>query len=87
MLCFKASHRPNLLHMLMYLKSKYLGTSLSATAFDADGGLFPLAFGVVDTENDDSWIWFLSELHKALEMNSEKMPQLTFLSDGQKGMQ
>lgn len=67
------------------LKSKYLGTLLSATAFDADGGLFPLAFGIVDTENDDSWIWFLSELHKALEMNSEKMPQLTFLSDGQKG--
>ncbi|XP_022748623.1 uncharacterized protein LOC111298164 [Durio zibethinus] len=68
------------------LKSKYLGTLLSATSFDADGGLFPLAFGVVDTENDDSWIWFLSELHKALEMNSEKMPQLTFLSDGQKGI-
>lgn len=68
------------------LKSKYLGTLLSATSFDADGGLFPLAFGVVDTENDDSWIWFLSELHKALEMNSEKMPQLTFLSHGQKGI-
>ncbi|KAK6159172.1 hypothetical protein DH2020_006486 [Rehmannia glutinosa] len=30
------------------LKSKYLGTLLSATSFDADGGLFPLAFGVVD---------------------------------------
>ncbi|KAJ4716053.1 Protein FAR1-RELATED SEQUENCE like [Melia azedarach] len=68
------------------LKSKYLGTLLSATSFDADGGLFPVAFGVVDVENDESWMWFLSEFHKALEMNAESMPQLTFLSDGQKGI-
>lgn len=66
------------------LKSKYLGTLLSATSFDADGGLFPLAFGVVDMENDESWTWFLSELHKALEMNTERIPELTFLSHGQK---
>jgi hypothetical protein len=68
------------------LKSKYLGTLLSATSFDADGGLFPLAFGVVDVENDESWMWFLSELQKALEMNTENMPRLTFLCDGQKGI-
>lgn len=66
------------------LKSKYLGTLLSATSFDADGGLFPLAFGVVDVENDESWMWFLSELHKALEMHTERIPELTFLSHGQK---
>lgn len=68
------------------LKSKYLGTLLSATSYDADGGLFPLAFGVVDVENEVSWMWFLSELHKALEMNTDNIPQLTFISDGQKGI-
>lgn len=68
------------------LKNKYLGTLLSAMSFDADGGLFPLAFGVVDTEDDESWTWFLSELHKALEMSGESMPHLTFLSDGQRGV-
>lgn len=68
------------------LKSKYLGTLLSATSFDADGGLFPLAFGVVDVESDESWMWFVSELHKALEMNTEIMPRLTFLSKWQKGI-
>ncbi|XP_015576618.2 uncharacterized protein LOC107261486 [Ricinus communis] len=68
------------------LKSKYLGTLLVATSFDGDGGLFPLAFGVLDVENDESWMWFLSELQKALEMNVENMPQLTFFSDGQKGI-
>ncbi|KAK4380845.1 hypothetical protein Sango_3024700 [Sesamum angolense] len=68
------------------LKSKYLGTLLSATSFDGDGGLFPLAIAVVDIENDESWMWFLSELHKALEMNTEIIPNLTFLSKGQKGI-
>ncbi|XP_038704873.1 uncharacterized protein LOC120000806 [Tripterygium wilfordii] len=69
-----------------FLKSKYLGTLLLATAFDGDGALFPLAFGVVDDENDDNWMWFLSELHNLLEINTENMPRLTILSDRQKGI-
>ncbi|KAJ7978133.1 MuDR family transposase [Quillaja saponaria] len=69
-----------------YLKSKYLGTLLFATGFDGDGSLFPLAFGVVDEESDDNWMWFLSELHNLLEINTENMPRLTILSDRQKGI-
>ncbi|XP_026449809.1 uncharacterized protein LOC113349975 [Papaver somniferum] len=68
------------------LKSKYLGTLLFATGFDGDGALFPLAFGVVDEESDDNWMWFLSELHNLLEVNTENMPRLTILSDRQKGI-
>ncbi|GAB4855379.1 hypothetical protein Ancab_039761 [Ancistrocladus abbreviatus] len=68
------------------LKSKYLGTLLLATGFDGDGALFPLAFGVVDEENDENWMWFLSELHNLLEVNTENMPRLTILSDRQKGI-
>ncbi|XP_030534874.1 uncharacterized protein LOC115743968 [Rhodamnia argentea] len=69
-----------------FLKSKYLGTLLLATGFDGDGALFPLAFGVVNEENDDNWMWFLSELHNLLEINTENMPRLTILSDRQKGI-
>ncbi|XP_027930458.1 uncharacterized protein LOC114186680 [Vigna unguiculata] len=69
-----------------YLKSKYLGTLLLATGFDGDGALFPLAFGVVDEESDDNWMWFLSELHNLMETNTENMPRLTILSDRQKGI-
>ncbi|XP_021742191.1 uncharacterized protein LOC110708376 [Chenopodium quinoa] len=69
-----------------YLKSKYLGTLLLATGFDGDGALFPLAFGVVDEENDENWMWFLSELHNLLETNTENMPRLTILSDRHKGI-
>ncbi|KAK9067575.1 hypothetical protein SSX86_011686 [Deinandra increscens subsp. villosa] len=68
------------------LKSKYLGTLLFATGFDGDGALFPLAFGVVDEENEENWMWFLSELHNLLEINTENMPRLTILSDRQKNI-
>ncbi|KAF3684919.1 putative serine/threonine protein phosphatase 2A 57 kDa regulatory subunit B' iota isoform-like [Capsicum annuum] len=68
------------------LKSKYLGTLLSVTFFDIDGGVFPLAFGAVDEENNDSWMWFLLELRKALDISTEKIPTLTVLSDGQKSI-
>ncbi|KAJ0980361.1 hypothetical protein J5N97_008616 [Dioscorea zingiberensis] len=68
------------------LKSKYLGTLLSVTSFDADGGLFPVAFAIVDVETDESWMWFVSEFHKLLEMSTERIPQLTILTDGRKGI-
>ncbi|CAN6818013.1 unnamed protein product [Brassica oleracea] len=69
-----------------YLKNKYLGTLLLATGFDGDGALFPLAFGIVDEESDENWMWFLCELHNLLETNTENMPRLTILSDRQKGI-
>ena len=67
-----------------YLKSKYLVTLLLATCFDSDGALFPLAFGIVDEENDENWMWFLSELRNLLEINTENMSRLTILSDRMK---
>lgn len=70
----------------MQLKSKYLGSLLCVTSFDADGGLFPVAFGIVDVETDDSWMWFVSEFHKVLGVSTETMPQLTILSDSQKAI-
>ncbi|KAG0476697.1 hypothetical protein HPP92_013538 [Vanilla planifolia] len=66
----------------MELKSKYLGTLLSAVSFDADGGLFPVAFGIVDVETEESWLWFLSEFHKLLDMSTQTIPKLTILSNG-----
>jgi len=47
-----------------YFKTKYLGILLTATAVDANGSLFPLAFATVDAENDTNWLWFLQLLHE-----------------------
>lgn len=78
--------RPLLGLVRTYMKSKYLGTLPFATGFDGDGALFPLAFGVVDEENDDNWTWFITELHNLLGVNTENMPRLTILSDRQQGI-
>uniref|UniRef100_A0A1J3EYW1 SWIM-type domain-containing protein n=2 Tax=Noccaea caerulescens TaxID=107243 RepID=A0A1J3EYW1_NOCCA len=45
-----------------FLKNKYKGTLLVATALDGNFNLYPIAFGVVDSENDLSWEWFFREL-------------------------
>ncbi|GLT45929.1 hypothetical protein SLA2020_197240 [Shorea laevis] len=68
------------------LTNKYLGTLMLASGFDGEGSVFPLAFAVVDEENDDNWIWFISELRNLLEINAENMPKLTILSDRQKAI-
>ena len=68
------------------LKNKYLGALLVATGFNGDGTLFPLAFGVVDEENDQNWICFSQSSAFCLSLNTENMPTLTFLSDRKKGL-
>src|SRR5579859_7014174 len=35
------------------------GILLTPTGVDANGSLFPLAYAVVDAENDANWFWFL----------------------------
>ncbi|KAL7172800.1 hypothetical protein ACSBR2_032302 [Camellia fascicularis] len=47
--------RPLLFINGTFLKGKYKGTLLTATAKDGDQGFFPLAMAIVDTETTDSW--------------------------------
>ncbi|XP_056852680.1 uncharacterized protein LOC108830060 [Raphanus sativus] len=45
-----------------FLNGRYKGTLLKALAQDGNFQIFPIAFVVVDTENDDSWHWFFTQL-------------------------
>ncbi|XP_013700327.1 uncharacterized protein LOC106404128 [Brassica napus] len=45
-----------------FLKSKYKGVLLAATALDGNSNLYLVAFAVVDSENDRSWDWFMRQL-------------------------
>ncbi|XP_024314002.1 uncharacterized protein LOC100842134 isoform X3 [Brachypodium distachyon] len=59
---------------------------LVAAAVDADDGVFPVAFNVVEDENFDSWVSFLTNLRFALEHHNYPLNVMTFLSNGQKGL-
>ncbi|KAL5538211.1 hypothetical protein UlMin_045403 [Ulmus minor] len=45
-----------------FLKGQYRGVLLVATAQDGNGQCYPLAWGIVDSENEDAWNWFLTQL-------------------------
>lgn len=60
-----------------FLKGKYRGTLLVATALDGNSNLYPVAFGVVDSENDRSWDWFLGQLQVVVADESS----LAFVTD------
>ncbi|XP_033131764.1 uncharacterized protein LOC117126779 [Brassica rapa] len=45
-----------------FLNGKYKGTLLTALAQDGNFQIFPIAFAMVDRENDDSWHWFFTQL-------------------------
>ncbi|XP_033142881.1 uncharacterized protein LOC117132524 [Brassica rapa] len=60
-----------------HLKSKYKGTLLAATAQDGNFHLYPIAFAIVDSENEASWSWFM----KCLKTIIPDEEDLVFVSD------
>ncbi|XP_050211360.2 uncharacterized protein LOC126661549 [Mercurialis annua] len=54
-----------------FLTSAYGGTLLTACAQDGNGKIFPLAFCVVDSENDASWEWFMRRIRDAFQMQRD----------------
>ncbi|RVW32621.1 hypothetical protein CK203_076519 [Vitis vinifera] len=63
---FHTSIRPVVAVDGTFLKAKYLGTLFIAACKDGNNQIYPLAFGIGDSENDASWEWFLQKLHDAL---------------------
>lgn len=60
-----------------HLSGKYKGVLLTTSGQDANFQVFPLAFGVVDSENDASWNWFFSKLGRIIA----ESPNLTIIID------
>ncbi|XP_060190479.1 uncharacterized protein LOC132619660 [Lycium barbarum] len=48
-----------------HLKTAYNGTFVSASTLDGAGNILPLAYGVIDSENDRSWTWFFERFREA----------------------
>ncbi|XP_038987745.1 uncharacterized protein LOC120103904 [Phoenix dactylifera] len=66
-----------------HLKGKYRGVMMAATSLDGNNGLFSVAFGVAESENSDSWTWFLEALKESIQTPEG----LVLVSDRQKGLE
>ncbi|KAH9781137.1 SWIM-type domain-containing protein [Citrus sinensis] len=67
-----------------HLKGPYRGVLLTAVSIDANYGIYPLAMCVAETENNDSWQYFMDKLYDQVGCNSGE--GLCFISDRQKGV-
>lgn len=59
------------------MKGKYKGCLVAASGQDGNMQIFPLAFAVVDGENEAGWVWFFKNLSKFVSDEEE----LVFVSD------
>ncbi|KAG7636019.1 MULE transposase domain [Arabidopsis thaliana x Arabidopsis arenosa] len=60
-----------------HMRGRYGGCLIAASAQDANFQVFPIAFGIVNSENDDAWTWFMERLTDAIPND----PDLVFVSD------
>ncbi|KAK8628189.1 hypothetical protein V6N13_063899 [Hibiscus sabdariffa] len=81
---FKEGCRPIIGLNGCHLKGYYQCHLLAAVGIDAYNSVYPIAFAVVEGENQSSWNWFLEILGNDLEIN--KSNSFTFMTDRQKLM-
>ncbi|XP_010445564.1 PREDICTED: uncharacterized protein LOC104728250 [Camelina sativa] len=60
-----------------HLRGQYGGCLLAASAQDANFQVFPLAFAIVNSKNDDAWTWFLRKMTEVVPDEAD----LVFVSD------
>ncbi|XP_060170868.1 uncharacterized protein LOC132601824 [Lycium barbarum] len=51
-----------------HLKNTYNGTFVSASTLDGAGNILPLAYGLIDSQNDKSWTWFFEKFKLAYDI-------------------
>nr|KAJ0202613.1 hypothetical protein LSAT_V11C500266050 [Lactuca sativa] len=81
---FKACLRDLLGFDGAFMKGPFPGQVLSAVGLDPNNGIYPLAYGIVESENTESWKWFLDNLGDDLDLGRNS--NFTFISDRQKGL-
>ncbi|GJV06440.1 hypothetical protein Tco_1344096 [Tanacetum coccineum] len=67
-----------------FLKGTVKGELLTAMGRDGNNQMFPIAWAVVNIENNDNWQWFLACICEDLMLGQGAY--LTIISDGHKGL-
>ena len=88
--CFKACWqgflngcRPYLVVDATALNGRWRGQLAAASAVDGHNWLFPVAFGVLEVESEESWVWFLQQLRNIIGTPSG----LVIYTDACKGLE
>ncbi|KAL4582907.1 hypothetical protein LXL04_007468 [Taraxacum kok-saghyz] len=67
-----------------FMKGPFPGQILTAVSVDSNNVIYPLAYAFVESENMQSWKWFLDCLGDDLDLYTNS--NFTFISDRQKGL-
>ncbi|XP_074337149.1 uncharacterized protein LOC141674321 [Apium graveolens] len=67
-----------------HLKGPFGGQLLATVGVDANNGMYPIAWAVVESETTESWKWFMELLSQDLKIQNDA--EWTFISDRQKGL-
>ncbi|GKA60193.1 transposase, MuDR [Tanacetum coccineum] len=67
-----------------FMRGQYSGQMLTAVGMDANNGIYPIAYGIVESENQYSWTWFLTCLGDDFDLYTNS--NFTFITDRQKGL-
>ncbi|XP_022041722.1 uncharacterized protein LOC110944369 [Helianthus annuus] len=81
---FKLAGRPLLGLDGCFLKGPFPGQLLMAVGVDANNGIYPVAYAVVEAETMSSWTWFLKLLGQDFDIDANSY--FCFISDRQKGL-
>ncbi|GJV58562.1 receptor-like cytoplasmic kinase 176 [Tanacetum coccineum] len=67
-----------------FMRGQYHGQMLTVVGVDANNGIYPVAYVIVESGNQYSWTWFLTCLADDLDLFSNS--NFTFITDRQKGV-
>ena len=67
-----------------HIKARYGGALLVMTVLDGNGNVFPAAIGIAESENCETWFWFLALVQTAFQTGLGD--GLVVLSDREKGL-
>ncbi|XP_040380857.1 uncharacterized protein LOC102714198 [Oryza brachyantha] len=80
---FLEGYRPYLSIDSTALNGRWNGHLATACSVDGHNWMYPMAYGFIDSETSDNWIWFMTQLHKVIG----DLPLLAVCTNACKGLE